>query len=532
MGLTGHSILGYGLGREGGKTFQGFDPSTDEALSPAYHSASPAEVNEAVELAARSFLGYRRLSGGQRGAFLRRIAENLEALGEPLVERAVRESSLPAVRIRNERTRTCFQLRFFAEIIEEGSWVDARIDPGDPARQPLPKPDVRSLRIPLGPIVVFGASNFPLAFSVAGGDTASALAGGNPVVVLAHYSHPGTAELAGVAIRNAASDLGLPEGVFSLLYDAGHQVASTLVAHPEVKAVGFTGSRAGGTALMKIASARPEPIPFYAEMGSVNPVFILPGVLESRGEALAKGLHGSVTLGVGQFCTNPGIVVTTGNSNSFSSRLAELMGGTPPGSMLNRNIASSYRRAVAERSGRTGVKARAVQESAREGQGNACRSGTALFETDAGTWLKDSALLAEVFGPSTLLVHSGSREEMLAIAHRLEGNLTATIHGTEEDLREFADLIAVLETNVGRLIFNGFPTGLEVCNGMVHGGPFPATSDGRSTSVGGRAILRFTRLVCYQDFPDSVLPQELQDANPLEICRQVGGHFTQGGRSS
>lgn len=314
MELTGHSIIGYGCGREGGEILRGFDPSTGEALSPAYHSASLADVNEAAKLAAQSFPAYRRLSGRERGAFLRRIADNLEAFGEELVERVVRESALPVARIRNERTRTCFQLRFFAEMIEEGSWVDARVDPGDPARQPLPKPDVRSLRIPLGPVAVFGASNFPLAFSVAGGDTASALAGGSPVIALAHYSHPGTAEFAGMAIRNAAMDSGLPEGVFSLLFDAGHEVASTLVAQPQVKAVGFTGSRAGGTALMKVAASRAEPIPFYAEMGSVNPIFILPGVLESRGEALAKGLYGSVTLGVGQFCTNPGIIVTIGNS--------------------------------------------------------------------------------------------------------------------------------------------------------------------------------------------------------------------------
>jgi 2,5-dioxopentanoate dehydrogenase len=530
MELTGYSIIGYGRGHEGGEILRAFDPATDETLPPAYHSASPAEVNEAVKLAAQSFSAYGRLSGRERGRFLRGIADNLEAFGEALVERAVRETALPAARIRNELTRTCFQLRFFAEMIEEGSWVDARIDRGDPARQPLPKPDVRSLRVPLGPVAVFGASNFPLAFSVAGGDTASALAGGNPVLALAHYSHPGTAEFAGMAIRNAALNFGLPEGVFSLLYDAGHEVASALVAHPQVKAVGFTGSRTGGTALMKIASSRPEPIPVYAEMSSVNPVFILPGVLESRGEALAKGLHSSVTLGVGQFCTNPGIVVTTGNSNSFASHLAELMSNTPPGTMLNRNIASSYHRAVAERSAHRGVKASAVQESAIESQGNACRSGTALFETDAATWLEDSTLQAEVFGPSTLLVHSGSREEMLAIAHRMEGNLTASVHGSEDDLREFADLIAVLETKVGRIIFNGFPTGLEVCNAIVHGGPFPATSDGRSTSVGGRAILRFTRLVCYQDFPDSALPQELQHTNPLGIWRQVAGRYTRGER--
>jgi len=528
MELTGHSIIGYQYGKEGGEILHGFDPSNGEALPPAYHSASLAEVNEASKLAAQSFSAYRRRRGQERGAFLRRIADNLEALGEALVERAVHETALPAARIRGERTRTCFQLRFFAEMIEEGSWVDARIDPGDPARQPLPKPDVRSLRVPVGPVAVFGASNFPLAFSVAGGDTASALAGGNPVVALAHYSHPGTAEFAGMAIRNAAFDLGLPDGVFSLLFDAGREAGSALVAHPDVKAVGFTGSRAGGTALMKIASSRPEPIPVYAEMSSVNPVFILPRILQSRAESLAKGLHGSVTLGVGQFCTNPGIVVTNGDSRSFVSHLGELMNGTPPGTMLNRNITLSYRRAVVERSAHPHVKARAVQKPEIEGQENTCRAGTALFETDAATWLQDSALQAEVFGPSTLLVHSGSREEMLAIAHRMEGNLTATVHGTEDDLRDFADLVAVLETKVGRIVFNGFPTGVEVCNAMVHGGPYPATSDGRSTSVGGRAILRFTRLVSYQDFPEPALPQELQDANPLGIWRQVAGRFTSG----
>ena len=520
MELAGQSIIGYGRGEAGGKALHGFDPATGEALSPAYHSASPAEVDRAARLAALSFSTFSRLSGRERASFLHRIADNLEGLGEALVERAVRESALPVARIRGERERTCFQLRFFAEMIEEGSWVDARIDRGDPARQPAPKPDVRSLRRPLGPVVVFGAGNFPLAFSVAGGDTASALAAGNPVVVIAHYSHPGTAELAGMAIRNAAYDLGLSEGVFSLLYDAGHEAANALVAHPQIKAVGFTGSRTGGTALMKIASSRPQPIPVYAEMSSVNPIFILPRAGEVRAESLAKDLHASVTQGVGQYCTNPGIVVTAGPSNSLTSRLAELMNATPSATMLNRHIASSYRRAVAARSAPPRVKTRSVQPAPVESPESACRSGTALFEVDAGSWLQDPALQDEVFGPSTLLVHAGSREEVLAIAHRMEGNLTATVHATEDDLVEFCDLIPVLETKVGRVIFNGFPTGLEVCNAMVHGGPFPATSDGRSTSVGGRAILRFTRLVSYQDFPQAALPRELQDANPLGIWRQ------------
>jgi 2,5-dioxopentanoate dehydrogenase len=520
MELTGLSIIGYRRGESGGQSLNGFDPTTGEALPPVYHSASAGDVDDAVGLAAQSFSVYSRLSGRARALFLRRIADHIEGLGEALVDRAVRESALPVARIRGERARTCSQLRFFADIIEEGSWVDARIDHGDPSRQPLPKPDVRSLRRPLGPIVVFCAGNFPLAFSVAGGDTASALAAGNPVIVLAHYSHPGTAELAGMAIRSAAAELGLPEGVFSLLYDAGHDVARALVGHPQVKAGAFTGSRGGGTALMKIATSRPQPIPFYAEMSSVNPVFILPHALEERAEMLARDLHTSVTLGVGQYCTNPGLVIITDDAGAFASRLDDLLKASPFAAMLNRNIATTYRRAVAERSKRPGVKARVVQASPLEGSEMDCRSGPALFEVDAATWLRDPALQDEVFGPSTLLIHAGNHEEIMAIARSMEGNLTATVHGTESDLLEFPDLLPVLETKVGRIIFNGVPTGLEVCNAMVHGGPFPATSDGLSTSVGGRAILRFTRLVCYQDAPQAALPEELQDANPLGIWRQ------------
>lgn len=415
-------------------------------------------------------------------------------------------------------------------MIEEGSWVDARIDHGDPARQPVPKPDVRSMLQALGPVAVFGASNFPLAFSVAGGDTASALAAGNPVIALAHYSHPGTAELAGMAIRNAAAEQGLPEGVFSLLFDGTQAVGKALVEHPALKAVGFTGSRAGGTALGKLAASRPEPIPFYAEMGSVNPIFILPSVLESRAETLAKGLHASVTLGVGQFCTNPGVVVTMAPADAFASKLAALMKQTAPEPMLNHKIAAAYRQSVSQRTANSQVRFWDAEpdeaQTASKQVGNRpdfCGARPALFETDAATFASQPDLQAEIFGPSTLLVSARNREDLLNVARRMEGNLTATVHGTEQDLLEFADLIAILETKVGRIVFNGFPTGVEVCNAMVHGGTYPSTSDGRSTSVGGRAILRFVRPVAYQDFPESALPAELRDGNPLGIWRQVDG---------
>jgi len=531
--LTGRSIIGYQCGQKAGETFRAFDPATGEELAPPFYSALQSETNEAARLAAASFQTYRQATGRERGAFLRRIADHLEGLGEALVERATRETALPAARIRGERARTANQLRFFAGMIEEGSWVDARIDHGDPARQPIPKPDVRSMLEGLGPVAVFGASNFPLAFSVAGGDTASALAAGNPVIALAHYAHPGTAELAGMAIRNAASELGLPDGVFSLLFDGTQAVGKALVEHAAVKAVGFTGSRAGGTALARLAASRPEPIPFYAEMSSVNPVFILPGALESRAEALAKDLHASVTLGVGQFCTNPGVVVTMARSEAFTSKLAALMSLTGGEPMLNRKVAAAYRRGVAERTAHSRVKTWDTQRENFPTQPNdaqtpsdSCRSRAALFETDAASFIEHPELQAEIFGPSTLLVRAPAREDLLNVARQMEGNLTATIHGTEQDLREFADLIAILESKVGRIIFNGFPTGVEVCNAMVHGGAYPSTSDGRSTSVGGRAVLRFVRPVAYQDFPEDALPPELRDSNPLGIWRQVDGKLS------
>jgi 2,5-dioxopentanoate dehydrogenase len=521
--LTGESIIGFKRGAHRDETLQAFNPATGESLEPAYYGASPDEIEKAVQLAAQAFTEYSRTNGKTRAAFLRKIAANIEAIGEPLITRATAETALPVPRIQMETGRTCNQLRMFADLLDEGSWVDARIDRPNPARQPVPKPDVRSLLRPLGPVVVFGASNFPLAFSTAGGDTASALAAGCTVLVKAHPAHPGTAELVGLAIQDAVRQCNLPEGVFSLLFGVGNSLGETLVQHPLIKAVGFTGSRQGGLALMRLAQARPEPIPFYAEMSSVNPLFILPQAMRERREQLAAGLHTSVTLGAGQFCTNPGLVFVADDeeATAFAEKLGELMNAAPAFTMLTQGISSAYQTSVTARAGQTESLAFNANPD-----GAGFQTTAALFQTDAETFASQGDLCEEIFGPTTLLIRHSSREALLKAAQALEGQLTATIHGSEEDLRDYTDLIAVLETKVGRLIFNGFPTGVEVGHAMVHGGPFPATSDGRSTSVGTRAIFRFTREVCYQDFPDAVLPEELQNGNPLGILRMIDGKPT------
>jgi 2,5-dioxopentanoate dehydrogenase len=520
MQLTGRSIIGFKRGKTGGADLHGFNPATGETLAPAYHFATNAEVNEAAELASKAFHHYSQTTGVQRATFLRKIASNIEALGDGLISRATQETGLPEGRIRTETGRTCNQLRLFADLVEEGSWVDARIDHADPSRAPIPKPDVRSMLKPLGPVVVFGASNFPLAFSVAGGDTASALAGGNPVIVKAHHAHPGTSELVGMAVSDAARACELDEGVFSLIYGSGSEIGTALVKHPLIKAGGFTGSRSGGRALFDAASSRPEPIPFYAEMSSVNPVVILPEALRTRMDQIASGLHGSVTLGAGQFCTNPGLLFLQAgdDADAFVSKLGELMAGTGEQTMLTPGIRSSYQKGLASRLDQAGVAA-VAQKTAEA----SCAAGAALFKVDAPTYLANAVLNEEIFGPTTLLVTYENDRQLLELAHSLEGQLTATIHASEKELTENQQLIDVLQTKAGRLLFNGFPTGVEVCHAMVHGGPYPATSDGRSTSVGTRAVFRFTRQVCFQSFPDAALPDELKEENPLRIWRLVDG---------
>jgi NADP-dependent aldehyde dehydrogenase len=524
--LSGRSLIGSRSGKGEGQTFDGVDPTTAQTLLPAFFSATSEDIELAVSLAALAFESYRNVSGRERGAFLRKIAASIEAISSDVIERAGQETALPQARLQSETARTCAQLRLFAQVVEEGSWVQARIDRADPSRKPLPKPDLRSMLRPLGPVVVFGASNFPLAFSVAGGDTASALASGNPVIVKAHPAHPGTSELVGAAIQGSVRECGLPDGVFSLLFDAGTRVGTELVKHPLVKAAGFTGSRAAGRTLMDLAASRPEPIPFFAEMSSTNPVFVLPGALRLRGANIATGLHSSFTMGAGQFCTKPGIVLLPqgAEADAFVQNLQELVKtSTAAHTLLTGGICSSYDSAIATRSKNSAV--RLLAEAPRGNTGAGFAAHATVFETDAASFL-GSNLEDEIFGPTTLVVRHSQREEVLKIASALEGHLTATIHGTEEDLHDFAELIAILENKVGRLVFNGFPTGVEVTHAIVHGGPYPATSDGRSTSVGSQAIFRFARPVCYQGFPDRALPSELKDANPLGIWRMVDGEMT------
>ena len=438
-----------------------------------------SDVDRAARAAADAFMTYGWLSGREKGEMLRAIASRLESNGDAIIATASKETSLGIPRFKNELARTCNQLRMFAGLVEEGSWVDAHIHQG--------KVDVRSMLRPLGPVAVFGASNFPLAFSVPGGDTASALAAGCPVIVKAHPAHPETSKLTAAAIAEV-----VPPGVFALI--EGYEAGIELVKHPRIKAVAFTGSRRGGRALMDIAAARPEPIPVFAEMGSINPVFILPRALRERGAEIAAGLHASVTLGVGQFCTNPGVIIAR-DAEPLVEELAKKMAATPCAPMLTPSIAEAYKKGVDR------FASLADRRAFVEG-------GAALFATNAATFLDHEELMEEVFGPSTLVVEFKDHGEMLEIARRLEGQLTATIHANDGD--DYRDLLKILETKVGRIVFNGYPTGVEVVPAMVHGGPYPATSDGRSTSVGARAIERFARPVAWQNAPEAALPEELK----------------------
>lgn len=526
MELHGRNMIGKETPAEGTHTFRAYDPALGKPLDPLFHEATPSDVDGALHLAQKAFYVYRRIEPEQRADLLHRMAEEIVALGDELIERASAETGLPAARLTTERGRTAGQLEMFAGLVREGSWVDARIDRPIPDRKPIPKPDVRRMLIPLGPVVVFGASNFPLAFSVAGGDTASALAAGNPVVVKAHPAHPGTSELVARALLKAIESAGAPSGVFSLLQGASNEVGLALVHHPLTRAVGFTGSLRGGRALFDAAAARPDPIPFFAEMGSINPVFILPGALRENGEALASGLVQSVTLGVGQFCTNPGLVVgLEGESlTRFAEKTGQLMAATPPGTMLHPGILNAFSEGVSRFEKIQGV--RVVARSQGAPDRTSTEAGAVVFTANASTFLRNPELSQEVFGPSTLIVRCPSKAQLEEIARNLEGHLTATLHGTPEDLLEHRELIEILRDKVGRLIFNGFPTGVEVCPSTQHGGPYPATTDARYTSVGTAAILRFARPVCFQNFPLEALPTELQNRNTRNIWRLVDGTLT------
>ncbi|MBB5716685.1 aldehyde dehydrogenase (NADP(+)) [Sphingomonas aerophila] len=503
------------------ETFQAFDPSTDQLVEPAFSVSTPEHVARACQLADEAFDTFRDTDPEARAAFLEAVAANIEALGDALVQRAVQESGLPVARLTGERGRTVGQLRLFAKHVRAGRYAQVVVDQAQPERQPMPRSDLRQRRVGVGPVAVFGASNFPLAFSVAGGDTAAALAAGCPVVCKGHPAHPGTSVMVAGAIRDAIASCGLPDGVFSLVQGPANELGAALVTDPRIKAVGFTGSRAGGLALVKLAQERAEPIPVYAEMSSINPVILFPAALANRGEALAKGYVGSLTMGAGQFCTNPGIVLAIAGPelDRFSDVAAEALGQAQPQVMLTRGIHSAYSKGVEALAGNN-----AVTEIARGAEGTGCNRGrAALFTTDAQAFLADPELAHEVFGASSLVIRANDIDEVATVLRGMEGQLTATLHLDEGDEELARPLMPLLERKAGRILANGWPTGVEVSDAMVHGGPFPATSDPRSTSVGTAAIERFLRPVCYQDLPDALLPRAVQHGNPLGLPRLVDG---------
>lgn len=521
MQITGELLIGDQAVRGTLAAVNSVDPATGQALLPDWLGADTQQIDQAVGLAQEAFQAYRQTSPVARAEFLEAVAAQVEGLGDTLIDRAMQETGLPKARLQGELSRTVNQLRLFAATVRRGDWLGVRVERAVPDRKPMPRSDIRLRRIPIGPVAVFGASNFPLAFSVAGGDTASALAAGCPVVVKAHSAHLGTSELVGRAIGAAVKQCGLPAGVFSLLAGAGNEIGLQLVRHPLIKAVAFTGSRQGGVALMQAAAARPEPIPVFAEMSSVNPVFLLPGALATSAEQTAQGFVASLVGSAGQLCTNPGLVIGVRGPDfqRFIDQVVQQASASAATTMLTAGIHQAYQAGVQQLHHHAQVR---VLARGQEAQGaNQCQAAVAL--TSASAFLADpEGLGAEVFGASTLLIECEGLDDMLAIARALEGQLTATLHAqTEADHSWMQALLPELELKAGRILVNGFPTGVEVCHAMVHGGPFPATSDARTTSVGSMAIDRFLRPVCYQDVPQSALPVALQDANPWEVPQQT-----------
>lgn len=523
MTLTGEMLIGAACVHGAHGSQRAFNPGTNaEIAEPCFGFGGRAEVERAAALAAAAFDPYRTLPLSRRAAFLEAIADNILALGDSLLERAHAETGLPLARLAGERGRTVGQLRLFADVVRDGHFLHATIDTAQPRRQPAARADLRLAKIPLGPVAVFGASNFPLAFSVAGADTASALAAGAPVIVKAHSAHLGTSELVGRAIQQAVREQDLPEGVFSLLIGAGRTLGETLVAHPAVKAVGFTGSRQGGLALVAIANRRPEPIPVYAEMSSINPVFLLPAALARRAETLGQGFADSLTMGAGQFCTNPGLVLAVDGPDlqRFVQAASQALKKKGAQTMLTSGIHAAYASGQEKMAAIPGVQ-QVARGLAPGDQPNAAQA--VLFVTDGQTLLKSADLGTEVFGPASLIVRVRDMDELLAVAEHLEGQLTATLQLDDGDHALAQRLLPVLERKAGRILANGFPTGVEVSHAMVHGGPFPATANAMFTSVGASAIDRFLRPVCYQDLPDALLPEALQQRNPLDLWRMTDG---------
>ncbi|MDX7951909.1 aldehyde dehydrogenase (NADP(+)) [Lichenihabitans sp. Uapishka_5] len=520
MDIRGELLIGGEAFVGSGPGFQGIEAASGHPIEPTFPAATAQDLDRACGLAAEAFTAFRDTAPEARARFLESIAQNILDIGDALIVRCMAESGLPRPRLEGERGRTVGQLRMFAGVLRDGGFLQARIDPALPERKPLPRPDLRLRMIGVGPVAVFGASNFPLAFSVAGGDTAAALAAGCPVVAKAHPAHPGTSELVGRAVQKAVADCGLPAGTFALLFDGGRDIGQGLVADPRIMAVGFTGSRAGGIALMKIAAARPHPIPVYAEMSSINPVVLLPGALAARGEAIGREFVASVALGAGQFCTNPGLLLAIEGPalDGFVASAKAAMAETAAATMLTPGIAKAYEAGVSVLEDHA-----AVETLARGRAGEGLQGQAGLFSTHADAFLTHPELGDEVFGAAGLLVRCRDAAQLQAVLESLEGQLTAALHMVEADHPTVRTLLPVLETKVGRILVNGFGTGVEVADAMVHGGPFPATSDGRTTSVGSLAIDRFLRPVSYQGLPDALLPDALKDANPLKLWRRVDG---------
>lgn len=482
-----------------------------------FKDATIQEVNQALKEAHVAFLSYKNFPGKKKAEFLRAIADEIEALGAELVTTAMRETNLPEARIINERGRTTGHCRMFADLVDDGSWVEARIDTAIPDRVPAAKPDIRKMLVPMGPVVVFGAANFPLAYSTAGGDTASALAAGCPVIVKAHPVHAATSELVGRAIQKAIEKTGMPQGVFQHLHGASFEVGQALVKHPFTKAVGFTGSLAGGKALFDLANQRPEPIPVFAEMSSINPVILLPETLSRDAEKTAASLAGSITLGVGQFCTNPGLIIAVEGEglNRFIHSLSAEIQKAMPGKMLHQGIADNYTKRLTQTLAQKGV----TIEGQSSSEANAAQGSPHVASVSAEEFMKNPSLSEEVFGPFSLIVRCKTNDELLSVVNRSHGQLTSTIIADEVELVKYSSLLNMLVEKAGRIVVNGVPTGVEVCPSMQHGGPFPSTTDSRFSAVGTDAIKRFARPVAFQNFPDAVLPYELQELNPLKIWR-------------
>ncbi len=521
--ITGKNYIGNQRSSKGTKTYKTFNPQLNLENENVFTEATTDEIDEAVNLAASAFKEFKSISGKRKAEFLNTIADEILALDNELIKTYCSETGLPEGRAKGERGRTVGQLRSFADLVLEGSWVDATIDTAQPERQPMPKSDIRKMNIPLGPIVVFGASNFPLAYSTAGGDTAAALASGCPVIVKSHPMHAGTGELVASAIVKAAQKTGIPNGVFSNINSKGIEVGTQLIKHSGVKAVGFTGSIKGGRTLYNLAAQRNEPIPVFAEMGSINPVVILPNALNNRGENLAKTYASSITLGTGQFCTNPGLILGiegTGLSNFISTLAAEIV-AIDPSCMLHPNIVGAYESNKAKAISQPELSVAADYDN--DVKNNYARQAIATVE--GKTFLENTTLHQEVFGPFSMVVKCEDVTQLEKIIANLEGQLTGTLIADDE-AEKYSEVISALQNRVGRLIFNGVPTGVEVCPSMVHGGPYPASTDSRFTAVGIHSIKRWVRPFSYQDWPNNLLPDALKNENPLGISRLVNNKET------